>query len=159
MRWCVAVVASAILFHGVHASAFAGEQVVTPDPAAVAAVAVAIGLAWADRATIELPVTVEIVRPEAEPASPPGTDVPGRGFLSPALVPGRAEGPLEWTRICGPNGCRLVPRLSPPTGTRSSPGEDPDAAVAPSAAGDGGSEGDRYGCDGSARRRLFGRHR
>jgi hypothetical protein len=132
MRWCVAAVASAILFHGAHASAFAGELRATPYPAPDAAVAVAIGLAWADRATIELPVTVEIARPEAG---------------------------LEWTRICGPNGCRLVPRLSPPGGAHASPGEGPDAAAAPSAAGDDGSEGDRYGCDGSARRRLFGRHR
>jgi hypothetical protein len=159
MRWCVAMIVSTILFHGVHASVFAGAPGVTAYPAPDAAAAVAIGLAWVDRATIELPVTVEIARPEAEAASSPSTDVPGSGFLSPALVPDRAEGPLEWTRICGPNGCRLVPRLSPPTGTRSSPEEGPDVAVTPPAAGDGASEGERYGCDSSARRRLFGRHR
>ena len=119
MRWRAAMVASAILFHGVHTSAFAGQPAETARPAPDAAVAVAIGLAWADR----------------------------------------ADEPFEWIRVCGPNGCRLMPRLSPPGGAQASPGEDPDAAAAPSAAGDDGSEGDSYGCGLSARRRLFGRRR
>ena len=90
MRWRAAMVASAILFHGVHTSAFAGQPAETARPAPDAAVAVAIGLAWADR----------------------------------------ADEPFEWIRVCGPNGCRLMPRLSPPGGAQASPGEDPDAAGA-----------------------------
>jgi len=119
MRWCVAIVASLVLVHSVHASAFAGQPGETARPAPDAAVAVAIGLAWADR----------------------------------------AEEPLEWTRVCGPNGCRFVPRLSPPGGAQASPGEGQDAAMVPSTAGDDRSECDRYGCGLSAKWRLFGRRR
>jgi hypothetical protein len=153
------MVAFAVLIHSVHASGLAGQLAETASPTAYAAVAVAIGLAWADRATIEVPVTVEIARPEARPAKLPGPKVPGRGSLSSAFVPGRAAAPAEWTRVCGPNGCRWVPRPSGRSGPQTAPADVPDAAPAPPAVGDEQSECDDFGCGSSAKWRLFGRRR
>ena len=159
MRSCVAMVASAILVHSVQASALAGQPGGTTHPTPDAAVAVAIGLAWADRATIELPVTVEIARPEARPAKLPGPKIPGCESLSSALVPDRAAEPAEWIRVCGLNGCRLIPRPSGRSGPQTAPANIPDAAPAPPAVSDEQSECDDLGCGSSAGWRLFGRRR
>jgi hypothetical protein len=159
MRSCVATVAFAVLVHSVHASAFAGQRAQTASPTADAAVAVAIGLACADRATIEVPVTVEIARPEARPAKRSGPKTPGRGPLSSAPVPDRTAGPAEWVRICGPNGCRWDPRPSGHSGPQTVPTDVPDAAPVPPAVGDEPTECDDVGCGSSAKWRLFGRRR
>ncbi len=169
MRRCVAIVAFVGLTHGVDALALAGQPAETARPTAEGAVAVGIGLAWADQEpigprkgtapTIEVPVTVEIARPEAPSANRPSPRAPGRGSVSLAPAADRAAPPAEWIRVCGPNGCRWVPRPAGRSEPKTAPADPPDASPAPPVAGGEESECDGIGCGSSAGWRLFGRRR
>jgi len=61
-------------------------------PDAATSAAVAVGLAMAERTSIEVAVSVEVAGPRPS---------------------GKAE-PIEWIRTCDPYGCRLVPRAPVP---------------------------------------------
>ncbi len=65
-------------------------------PDAATSAAVAVGLAMAERTSIEAAMSVEV-------AGPP---------------PSANSEPIEWIRTCDPYGCRLVPRASVPGGVR-----------------------------------------
>jgi hypothetical protein len=139
MRWCPALLASATLILGGQAPALAGHPAETPYSAAEAAVAVAIGLAWANSRRIEMPVTVEIA------PNPPAQ-------------------PVEWIRICGPNGCQLIPRPARPGDLQTVPEDRPlSTEQGPGGVSASLSSGDNLpGCGGDScglwgKRRFFGR--
>jgi hypothetical protein len=165
MRCFLAMIASIALVHGFDGPAFAFQRGETVYPAPEAAVAVAIGLAWANSGTIELPVTVEIAEPDAQAAPPAGPEVPAPRFMPPPDAHDPAGQPVEWVRICGPNGCQWIPGPGLPDRAHVAPeivgfpAKEDSHAAPPSA-----SSGDQPRCQGdgcglSPRRRLFGGRR
>ncbi len=103
MRRGLAMVAFSMLVFGLHAPAHGEPSEKTAGAATEAAVAVAIGLAWANSGTIELPVTVEIVAPDAEDLQPASSSEEG----TEAVLPPSADGDQP---ACDGGGCGLSPR-------------------------------------------------
>lgn len=106
-------------------------------PDAATSAAVAVGLAMAERTSIEVAVSVEV-------AGPP---------------PSANSEPIEWIRTCDPYGCRLVPRVPVPGGVQPAAA---DQAAPQSKAVPGDEEETTNAveqCHRHVRRLLFGRWR
>jgi hypothetical protein len=108
------------------------------------AVAVAVGLADAGRAMVEVPASVEVASPrrpvKADSQKPDG-------------------GRIEWVPTCDQYGCRLVPRIVSAESPRAATQLGPDAAADSSTTAPAASISCNDGRCAQWKRRIFGRRR
>ena len=109
-----------------------------------AAAAVAVGLARAESACMEAPVTLEVAKAKPS-ARVDGTET--------------KTGTIEWVPTCDQYGCRLVPRLSSPDAAGLPAAEGPVAGPVSSKRSDEGVVSSAEGWRCRSKRGLFGRRR